>query len=127
MAAWKQRVREGWADVKILSAEHGLGRHPLGSKLEITATVELGPNLTPDDVSVQVLHGSVDLGGDLTDPTIVSMHSHNGSVPHRFTCELPCVQSGTFGYVVRVVPAHPDLDHYSSVGCITWIDGALDG
>jgi starch phosphorylase len=124
LAAWKARVVAAWDAVRIIAADHDAGVHPLGAKLQIRVTVELG-TLTPDDVRVEVLHGPVDLAGDLADPATTVMHPEGEGSPRQFVCEVACAHAGGFGYVVRVVPSHPDLDHFSSVGKITWIDGAF--
>jgi starch phosphorylase len=125
LAAWKQRVDESWDGLKILGSEQANTDNELGQDLVIRATIELG-DLEPADVEAQVLHGPVDVAGELEAPSITVMRPEGRGTPRTYVAEIPCSRAGAFGYTVRVVPSHPDLDRFTDVGRITWLEGAVD-
>ncbi len=53
LAAWKDRVRKAWRDVRVTSVEeHGVADLPVGTELPVVARVHLG-RLEPSEVAVQ--------------------------------------------------------------------------
>jgi starch phosphorylase len=122
LAAWKQRVREGWAAVRVHGVSASEGRHRLGDHLEVRALVGLGP-LRPDDVAVEAIGGRVDEGDRLEGEAQVRLEPADaveGSGTWEFVGELPLRSAGAFGYTVRVVPAHPALASSAELGLIRW-------
>jgi len=119
LTAWKQRVTGAWPKVTLAAVHDDGALSDLGSDLTVSATVELN-GLTSQDVEVQVLHGPVSVTGELSTPSTTAMQPHDEQ-PGVFTAQIPCTRAGTFGYTVRIVPAHPDLDHFASIGCIAWV------
>jgi glycogen phosphorylase len=121
LAAWKQRVLDGWAGVGIDRVEVDGAVAGLGTKRSVSALVSLGA-LGPDDVEVQLLHGPVGVGDELqpvgTIPMSVEGSRDGGAAGYAgaFTCE----QAGRYGVTVRVVPAHPDLASRTELGHIAW-------
>ena len=78
LAAWKQRVTAAWPEVKVeVDPDPGVGFVDLGADWEVTAEVHLG-SLTPDDVAVELLHGPVAAGDELTDTRVVRLESVEG-------------------------------------------------
>ncbi|MEX2587601.1 MAG: alpha-glucan family phosphorylase [Actinomycetota bacterium] len=122
LAAWKQRLRLGWPFVKILSVDDA--RHVAvsrGDPRTVQAVIELG-ELTPDDVSVQLLHGPVGQQDELHDTRITQMAvaGNNQEGSHRFSGTFECSVAGRYGFALRVVPAHPSLTSYTETGLILW-------
>src|SRR5690606_18914178 len=72
LAAGKERVRSGWHGVHVdhLAVDGSVA--DLGVERSVEAVVALGP-LSPDDVEVQLLHGTAGQGGELVDPAVVPM------------------------------------------------------
>ena len=92
----------------------------LGSKLTLTATVQLA-GLGPDEVTVQALVGRVDAGDALLDPITVEM-SYTGTAEagnQVFSTTLPLPLAGAVGYTVRVLPHHPMLAAGNELGLVT--------
>ncbi|MBI1917043.1 MAG: alpha-glucan family phosphorylase [Planctomycetes bacterium] len=125
LAKWRQAVYRSWSNVRVEGVEaNGADPMHVGSALEVTARVNLGP-LGPDDVEVQLFHGLVDSLGDIPAPATVSM-SHNGARAKKdgnvwiFHGTIPCRTSGQHGYAVRVLPRHPDLPHPFEPGLVCW-------
>jgi starch phosphorylase len=74
-------------------------------------------------VQVQLFHGLVDNMGEIPRPNIVLM-STNGKAPDGavwlFQGTIPCGSSGQHGYIVRVLPRHPDLANAFEPGLVCW-------
>ena len=128
LAAWKKRVVAAWPEVKVVDVESPdstAGRVDLGGEREVTVEVYLG-SLTTDDVAVELLHGPVVAGDELTDTRIVRLvladgpgsAGEGGSI--RYWGRFVCDEAGRHGYTVRIVPAHPDLAVPVELGCIAW-------
>jgi starch phosphorylase len=123
LAAWKRRVREGWADVRIEHVESsGITESPaLGSRLCVQVYAVLG-ELTPDDVDVQVVHGKVAADDELRDPMVASL-AHVEKYEdgrHRFEAEVSLEDTGPFGYTVRMCPKHDLLASSADLGLVAW-------
>ena len=73
LAEWKKRVLAAWPEVKVeVVPDPGVGSLDLGADCEVTATVHLG-SLTPNDLAVELLHGPVAVGDELTDTEVVRL------------------------------------------------------
>ena len=91
----------------------------LGSKLTLTATVQLG-GLAPEEVTVQAVVGRVDTSDVLLDPVTVDMSytgtAGGGNQVFSTTTALPL--AGSVGYTVRVLPRHPLLAAGTELGLV---------
>src|SRR6202007_3159135 len=73
LAAWKKRGSATWAEVKVeVEPDPGCGWRGVGAEREVTARVHLG-SLSPADVAVELLHGPVAGGDELTETTVVRL------------------------------------------------------
>jgi starch phosphorylase len=121
LAAWKNRVRAQWPQVRILAVTDGVGAELfVGDSKPVRATVALGA-LTPEDVTVQVWHGGVDLRNEIVAGLPIAL----GAKDHRDGCwhyegVIPCDSSGRVGYTVRVIPRHADLKNALTMGLVRW-------
>jgi glycogen phosphorylase len=123
VARWKHRVVAAWPEVKVLDVESDeqTGKVDLGGVRSVAVSVELG-SLTPDDVAVELLHGPVVGGEELTQTEVVrlSLTPAARAAPYRYEGSFTCDLAGRHGYTVRIVPAHPDLVNPVELGCIAW-------
>jgi starch phosphorylase len=121
LAGWKHRVAAGWEGVHIAAVDGESGVIELGSEHTVRASVELG-SLSPDDVGVQLVHGSVGPTDELTTAGVVPMQRIDGTDGghHRYEASFTCERAGRYGFTVRVVPFHPDLAHHAELGRVTW-------
>ncbi len=112
LATWKSRIREAWSGVRVdhVESEGVVGVVTAGSSVGVRAFVSLG-ELSPDDVSVQLLSGRVDSDDRLEEPGVVAMQAVEQYEQNRwkFTASLDLERNGPFGYTVRVLPRHPGL------------------
>ncbi|BBZ43018.1 alpha-glucan family phosphorylase [Mycobacterium parmense] len=122
LAAYRRRVQEAWPKIVITDVDStGLPDSPvLGSKLTLTATVQLA-GLAADEVRVQAVLGRVDSGDVLQQPVTVEM-SYTGTAEagsQVFSTTTPLPLAGAVGYTVRVLPHHPMLATDSELGLVT--------
>jgi starch phosphorylase len=129
LAGWKTRVVAAWAEVKVVDVEPdgNPAMVDLDSEREVTVEVHLG-SLSTDDVAVELLHGPVGSGDEITAARVVRLELASpapaqveGRSPVvRYKGRFSCDQAGRHGYTVRVVPSHPDLPASVDMGCIAW-------
>ena len=122
LADYRRRAYEAWPHIDITDVDStGLPDTPvLGSKLTLTATVQLA-GLRPDEVAVQAVVGRVDTGDALVDPVTVEM-PYTGTAAggdHIFATTTPLPVAGSVGYTVRVLPHHPMLASDAELGLVT--------
>jgi glycogen phosphorylase len=122
LAAYRRRAIEAWPQIQVTDVDStGLPDTPvLGSKLTLTATVQLA-GLRPGEVAVQAVVGRVDAGDSLVDPVTVEM-THAGTAGgggEIFSTMTPLPVAGSVGYTVRVLPNHPMLASGSELGLVT--------
>ncbi len=117
LAQWKHKVRTSWPEVQITSVEsEGPEVVDVGSIRTVHAEVSLG-ELTPDDVSVELVHGVVGLNDELEGThTVVMTPDAKG----RYSGQCVGSRAGRYGFTIRVVPNHADLGSWAEVGTITW-------
>ncbi|MDF1606492.1 alpha-glucan family phosphorylase [Nocardioides sp. YIM 152315] len=121
LAAWKKKVRTGWAGVRVEHVESsGVGDAPeVGDTMSVRAFVALG-DLSPQDVDVQLVHGRSTGDDELVSTTVESLHvaeSYEGG-RHRFDGDVVLDHSGSFGYTVRVVPRNDLLATPAELGIV---------
>ena len=123
----------------IEHVEADAGEPQLGTPLTVRAVVALG-DLTPDDVSVEVVYGRANEHDEIVDPSYqpLSPDAADGAAPDgagsdsagsggagsdrgpvRYSGGLELAQPGPFGYTVRVLPLHPLLASRAELGLVT--------
>ncbi|CAG6394292.1 alpha-glucan family phosphorylase [Streptomyces cocklensis] len=122
LAEWKQRVRRQWPQVSVdhVETDSVEGTPELGSTLTLRTQISLG-GLDPADVDVQLLSGRVDAADRLASPTIQSLKPTGRpdiSGRHSYEGPLTLDRTGSFGYTVRVLPAHPLLATPAELGLV---------
>jgi starch phosphorylase len=128
LSAWKQRVIKAWPGVRIEHVESHDGEQHPGAPLVVRAGVALG-ELSPDDVTVEVLSGRTGPDDEIADPvrtplrlealpgTQGSGSAGSGAVAW-YSGEALLGQPGPFGYTVRVLPSHPQLSGPAEMGLV---------
>lgn len=120
LAGWKQRVRDSWDGVQVVSVESESSVANLGSSRQVRAVVALG-GLSREDVEVQLVHGPVGPNDELQYLTVSTMkRDGDDSGELRYEGSFSCDVAGRYGFAVRVVPSHPDLSSPAELGLITW-------
>jgi starch phosphorylase len=122
LAAWKARVQEAWAGVRVIGIDTEASVTSLGSRRAVEAVVAVG-SLTSGDVEVQLAHGTVGHNDEIEDAEVVTMEPVGDPDGHgriRYRGEFDCDTAGRYGFTVRVVPSHPDLASPLELGRIAW-------
>ena len=134
-ARWKAQVKKAWPELAVkdvkVEVKNGQGYEPLnpkqpqlkvGSELSVSALVKLG-GIRPDDISVELYHGPVDSGGNITNGSAFRMDHKEASGQdgeHWFTGCMACRATGRHGVAVRILPRHPDLANPHELPLILW-------
>ncbi len=121
LVRWHRHLDRSWPSVAVVSTsfEERLGQ---AGSYTVCGQVLLG-DLDPADVAVQAIYGEVDLDNDLVEPTIERMTLvGDGDHPgwRRYCLDVDVPRAGNFGFTVRVVPHHPDVEDYTSIGHVAW-------
>ncbi|MGE0880595.1 MAG: alpha-glucan family phosphorylase [Acidimicrobiia bacterium] len=120
LAAWKRRVEAEWRGVHVESVVSDAPTTDLGAARHVSATVRLG-SLQPDDVAVELVHGSVGQNDEIGSPSIAAMQLVDQvDGVHRYEGSFACNTAGRYGFTVRVVPAHGQLITSGELGRMAW-------
>jgi glycogen phosphorylase len=123
LAQWRVRIRNGWSAVRVedVDAPPTVALH-VGDELPVKARISLG-SLSPDDVDVQLFHGTLDSFGEIANPTTTTLFPvgslHDGRA-NLFGGTIACAASGQYGFSVRVLPKHQSLPNPFEAGLVTW-------
>ena len=117
VATWRRRIHDNWGGVAVTSVEHDSGAADLGAVRTVRAQVALG-GLTPEDVTVQLVHGRVGQSDELVEPAIVAMTADKKSGVYKST--FSCETAGRYGFTVRVLPHHAEIANPVEAGLVTW-------
>jgi starch phosphorylase len=124
LADWKRKVLDAWGRVAILNVDIDSNAlvTDLGATRHATAEVSLG-DLKPTEVAVELLHGALSAGEEISNWDTVPMKLHEASSgPGLSTWKgsFVCAAPGRHGFTVRVVPSHRDLVVPTEMGCVAW-------
>jgi starch phosphorylase len=111
LAAWKNRIMTNWSQVAVLKVEPtGDIEVPTGSELEVKAWIKLG-ELRPEEVNVEICYGRISLSGGIKEREKVKMQAvgEEETGVYIFQGKIPCLETGRFGYRLKVCPCHPYL------------------
>ena len=121
VAAWLQRVRDAWPEVRVDHVGDSIGeRESAEPPFVVTVGVECGP-LDACDLAVDVSFGEADESGQFVAVGIVraTLEDRSGSTA-RFMARIDPGRAGRFGYAVRVTPYHADLASPLDAGLVRW-------
>jgi starch phosphorylase len=121
LAAYKAKVRQAWPVVHVDHVESsGVSDSPqIGETLHVRAFVSLG-ELSPDEVEVQVVHGTARDSDELKDvvsEALQYVETFEGG-RHEFAGDFALSRTGSFGYTVRILPRHDGLASTSELGLV---------
>ncbi|UCG49507.1 MAG: alpha-glucan family phosphorylase [Phycisphaerales bacterium] len=132
---WKSEIRQAWPEIAVkdvvMEINGGEGgeqldpRQPqlkVGSTLNVRALIKLG-SVRPEDVSVELYHGPVDIWGNIREGASVRMGCERAAEAqgeYWFVGAMPCTRTGQHGVAVRLLPMHSDLTNPHELGLILW-------
>lgn len=123
MADLRERYRSKWADISISPPVcERSGNEPIrvGDVFPVTAVVHLG-DLTPEEVHVELYHGSVHSLDTISHShtELMTVRENQGNGLYLYACNLTCTSSGQYGFSARVIPREDALIK-STPGFVTW-------
>ena len=121
---WKNDLYTNWKDVKITQVNN-LDNITIdaGNNIEVACEVEL-PNLSIDNVTVEVYYGKILENGIVEDVHIVPMELTESSEEERkyyFTSKIELKTGGNYGYTFRVMPKHEMILEPANLDLIKWV------
>jgi starch phosphorylase len=122
MAAWRQRLRDAWTQVRVESVEGDIASElHVGENFAAQARVSLGV-LSPDDVQVELYLGLVNASEEIVRGQAVTMEMAETLDDGRYLykAQAACEMSGLHGYTVRILPYHKDLVTLFQPGFVRW-------
>lgn len=115
-AAWQQRIRAAWPQVRISAVRNETEQPIAGGSVTISADIELG-ELRREDVLVEAIAGRLGEHGELLAP-VAHRFSPISDEQERYLAQIPVDQPGHLGYTVRVVPRHELLRSPAELGLV---------
>jgi len=107
---WRSRLHAHANEVRVIEVmvDGGCAKLQVGSKLKVGAKVVLG-GLSPADVRLQAYYGQLTPEGRIASGTCTDLTlKSSAGVEHLYEGEVDCVDSGSCGVSVRVVPFQQD-------------------
>jgi len=122
LAHWKEQIYRNWGHVHI-SAEHlDIERLSMGECIQLKAQVSLGA-ISQEDVAVEIVWGwRSEEEEELQDIRIIPMtvESAQPTGVLKYTGKLCFDTNGKFGYAIRVLPVHPDMNNRYEAALVKW-------
>ncbi len=122
LASWKENMRRDWHQVRIESIEADCSEEvTVGSHVPVRAMVSIG-NINPSEIAIDVYFGVLDSRGSIVGGELVSLDSIKEVSPglYRFSGEIECRFCGRQGFMLRVMPNHPELGAVYEPGLLLW-------
>lgn len=122
---WKSHVRSKWAQVQIGAVDAEFPRLlKVGMQVPLRAAVALG-ELAPEDVRVEIYAGRLNAQHEFAQTEVypLELAGRNGDGTYHFAGTFTCAAAGSYGYTLRVVPSHPDLQNPLEMGLVHWARG----
>jgi len=121
LARWKERLHALWGQVSIDSVEAEIHREvTVGERLPIRVRVTPG-EIPLSEIAVEVYFGVLDARGAIMGGEIVPLAAAAGEERQvNFDGELECRFCGRHGFMLRVMPRHPELGTVYDPGLILW-------
>ena len=71
---------------------------------------------------MQLVHGAVGAAEEIVAPTTVNLRCAEQGTDgtYRYEGAFDCANSGRYGFTVRVLPSHPQLNTPVELGRIAW-------
>ncbi|MBU2505285.1 MAG: alpha-glucan family phosphorylase [Bacteroidetes bacterium] len=122
--SWKNHLFANWNKIKFLkiNQESKNGDIKVGTKYIVSTEVDLGV-LTPMDVEIQIYYGTVDDKHKAYSNTFINMKcttKKSTTGKYQYKGEIDCVNTGQFGFTLRILPNHPMLINKFDLGLIRW-------
>lgn len=121
LVAWKEKIKNGWDSVRIISVSPEKAVLPVkvaGEQLEATVTVQPGV-LSADDIGVEIIFADKHQNGGpgLKHELQLCNQTANEVV---FTAKVPLLYSGEYTYTFRIFPKNHFLYYRTDMPLVKW-------
>jgi starch phosphorylase len=121
LSSWRRKIETNWNGVHVNNIETSTGKvYERGDKYIVKANVNLN-NLIPDDVTVTIYYGPVDIKGQIVNPQeeLMYLKTSEGS-NHVLEGIVNCNEAGEYGITVRVMADKKELASRFHYGKVIW-------
>jgi glycogen phosphorylase len=121
LARWKERLHGLWGQLSIDAVEAETHKEvAVGDRLPIKVQITAG-EIPLSEIAVEVYFGVLDSRGAIMGGEIIPLEPAGESGrPGNFDGELECRFCGRHGFMLRVMPRHPELGTVYDPGLILW-------
>jgi starch phosphorylase len=121
VARWKERLHGLWGQLSIDAVEAETEREvTVGERLPIKVRITAG-QIPLSEIAVEVYFGVLDSRGTIMGGEIIPLEPADGPEESgHFGGELECRFCGRHGFMLRVMPRHPELGTVYATGLILW-------
>jgi starch phosphorylase len=122
IAVWRQRVMTNWDQIRIHRVHvHDGTPVPVSGHLRVDTDVFLHA-LEPKDVDVELYFGPLSFEDEFMERRTVQMRAvdSDGNGNHHFEGEIPCVETGKYGFTIRIMPSHKKMETPYTTGLVIW-------
>ena len=122
--SWKKDLYVNWKDVKITQVNN-LDNIVIdaGNNIEVACEVEL-PNISPENVQVEVYYGKILENGVVENVSIIPMRlteQDEDAKKYYYTSKIELTTGGNYGYTFRVMPKHEMILEPANLNLVKWI------
>jgi starch phosphorylase len=106
LSAQLQRYLDRWQQIRVSGpVSSASGPFRVNQSFEVSVEVITG-ELRPEELDVELYYGKMVHLDQIDDPQVVIMHVKEQRPPngYLYSCRLPCRDSGSYGFTVRVTP-----------------------
>ena len=122
---WKKDMKQNWQNILIEQSDNPENvKIDAGEKIEVTCKVTL-PNISVDNIRVEVYCGKISDDGRVEDIKIVPMKLISKEEEYRrykYSAKISLETGGNYGYTFRVMPVHEMLLDSENLDLVKWIE-----
>jgi starch phosphorylase len=122
LASWKGRMSRLWNQLRVEGIEADTaGEIAVGTRVRIQVRIGIG-DIPLEELSVEAYFGVLDSRDEITGGQLAPLlpAEQIGADLYRFSGELVCRVCGRQGFVVRIVPKHPQIGPIYESGLVLW-------
>ena len=122
--SWKKDLYMNWKDIKIIQVNN-LDNIVMdaGNNIEVACEVEL-PNISPDNVQVEVYYGKILENGVVENVSIIPMKltdQDEDAKKYYYTAKIELTTGGNYGYTFRIMPKHEMILEPANLNLVKWV------
>ena len=125
---WKKKAKNNWNKIVITQeGEENINNEIIdaGNTVNVRCKVKL-PNISKDNVTIQVYCGQILASGKLDNISIVDMvlmESDDENSTYTYEANIDLKSGGNFGYTFRAMPRHNMLLDPENLNLVKWMEG----